>query len=110
MLPIDRLAQQAGSSGRVDALNLENTPDKDGIVRGSILPVGMKQSSLNYIVAVVTLSLFVSWPYVVALLFLSSAILMSGLVPNTSHTIIFKHSMISFPVNADKKTAWIEWG
>lgn len=73
MLPVERLTRQAGSPGRIGALNLQNTPGQDGIIRGSILPVGEKQSTVNFAVAVVTLSAFVLWPYVMALLFLSSA-------------------------------------
>lgn len=57
----------------MEALNLKNTPGQDGIIRGSILPVGTQQTSLNFAVAVVTLSAFVFWPYAMALLFLASA-------------------------------------
>lgn len=73
MLPIEQLTRQAGSPGRIVALNLKNTPCQDGVIRGSILPVGTKQSTINFTVAVVTLSAFVFWPYIMALLFLSSA-------------------------------------
>eukprot|EP00892_Ulva_mutabilis_P007201 jgi/Ulvmu1/4853/UM020_0139.1 len=79
MQPIERLTKQAGSPARVDALNLKNTADEDGIVRGSILPVGTPQSKLNYVVAVVTLGAFVSWPYIVALLLFASLFSKSAL-------------------------------
>lgn len=77
MRPIERLTKQAGSCGRIEALNLKNTRDEGGIVRGSILPVGTPQPRLNYVIAVVTLSAFVSWPYFVAVLCVSSAILLA---------------------------------
>jgi hypothetical protein len=72
--PLQTLERQAGTAERIKALNVENKPDaSDGFVRGSILPLGHKQSALSYVTAVLTLALFISWPYFVALLAISSA-------------------------------------
>lgn len=59
---------------RLAFLNLSNTPGKDGIIRGSILPVGQKQSLLSLAVAYTTLITFVAWPYSVAALCVASAL------------------------------------
>jgi hypothetical protein len=57
---------------RVAALNVANRPDKDGVVRGSILPIGQRQDPLRRFVAVVTLILFVAWPWVFVSLLIAS--------------------------------------
>lgn len=63
---------------RLAYLNLSNTPGKDGIIRGSILPVGQKQSLLSLAVAYTTLITFVAWPYFVAALCVASALSLSA--------------------------------
>lgn len=74
--PLQTLMRQAGTPERIRALNVENKPDaSDGFVRGSILPLGQRQSTLSYATAVVTIALFIFWPYFVAILSILSAFL-----------------------------------
>ena len=46
-----------------DHLNVSNTPDADGCVRGRVLPEGASQTACSKLVALVTMCTFVSWPY-----------------------------------------------
>jgi asparagine N-glycosylation enzyme membrane subunit Stt3 len=62
------------SKDRVAALNLNNAPDKSGIIRGSILAPGQKQKRINHMVALSTLVLFISWPYFIFFLLVLSAL------------------------------------
>ena len=67
------LTFQACSKERIAALNLTNTPNADGFVRGRVLPVGSKQRWGSWTLAISTLCLFISWPYFMAFLFFMSA-------------------------------------
>ena len=58
---------------RYECLNVGNKPDQDGIVRGRVLPEGARQSTVNRIVALSTMILFMSWPYFMLCLFIASA-------------------------------------
>lgn len=67
------LTFQASTEERIAALNLSNAPSADGFVRGRVLPVGgAKQHWGSWALAISTLCLFISWPYFMAFLFLTS--------------------------------------
>ena len=56
---------------RLACLNVHNEPDEDGAVRGRVLP--NVQPPFNKAVALITLVIFVSWPYFMFALMISSA-------------------------------------
>lgn len=60
--------------------NVYNREDSDGCVRGSILPVGQKQSLASKSVALVTLLVFIAWPYFMFALCIASVLGASGLL------------------------------
>lgn len=69
----------ASTKERIAALNLSNVASPDGYVRGRIIPVnGIKQSWVSWSVAICTLCLFISWPYLMAALFISSMPLLAS--------------------------------
>jgi hypothetical protein len=58
---------------QISCLNVEAIPDNDGCVRGAVLGPDQKQSAGSKVFAIVSLLVFVSWPYFMFFLAIASA-------------------------------------